>query len=160
MPEKTAFFYLYLTFCSYPGEISGLGAWSRGPSSYGAINRSSRRREGKAGNTQEQEEFTGPEEDVKETPSLQIAQIIAVQANVEGLARALLNEGTHGCRIESLRAETPAPGIQTLELVIATQQEMIQAKILLAQRSNWGARTRIHATVAFSLFCIHSTQAH
>jgi hypothetical protein len=24
MPEKTAFFYFYLTFCSYPGEISGL----------------------------------------------------------------------------------------------------------------------------------------
>jgi hypothetical protein len=28
MPEKTAFFYFYLTFCSFPGEISGLAILS------------------------------------------------------------------------------------------------------------------------------------
>jgi hypothetical protein len=82
-----------------------------------------------------------------------------MEADVEGLPGTLLDKGSHGTRIEGFRAEPAAPGIQVLKLFIATQQEVVQAKILLIQCSNRGARTRIHMAASLSLFRIHSTQA-
>ncbi len=74
-----------------------------------------------------------------------------MQADVESLAGALLDKGAPGGRIEGFRGEPPAPGIQALKLVIAAQEKVVQAKILLIQRSNRGARTSIHAAVSFSM---------
>jgi hypothetical protein len=108
---------------------------------------------------QQEEKFPGPEQDVQKTPSLQIAQVLAMEADVERLPGTLLDKSSHGSRIERFRAEPAAPGIQVLKLFIATQQEVVQAKILLIQFGDRGARTRIHIAASFSMFRIHSTQA-
>lgn len=117
-------------------------------------------RECEAGCAQEKKEFPGPEQDVQQTPTLQIAQVLAMEADVQRLARALFDKSAHGGGVHGLCAESAAPRIQAFEPLIAAQQEVVQAKILLIQGSSRGARTRIHAAVSFSMFRIHSTQAH
>ena len=82
---------------------------------------------------QQKEEFASPEQDVQKTPSFQIAQVLAMEADVEGFAGALLDEGSHGSRIQGFRAEPAAPGIQAFKLGITAQEEMIQAKLLLIE---------------------------
>jgi hypothetical protein len=132
---------------------------SRRPGGCLAIERSRRFGERQPWGPQQKEEFPGPEQDVQKPPALQIAQVLAMEADVECLPGALLDKGSHGSRIEGFRAEPAAPGIQVLKLFIATQQEVVQAKILLIQCSNRGARTRIHMAASFSMLRIHSTLA-
>jgi hypothetical protein len=109
---------------------------------------------------QQKEKLAGPEQDVQKTPALEIAQVRRVQADVERFSRALLDERAHGGRVQGLCAELAAAGIQALEPLVAPQQKVVQAKILVIQSSNRGARTRIHAAASFSMFRVHSTQAH
>ena len=82
---------------------------------------------------QQEKEFASPEQDVQKASALQIAQVLTMEADVEGLAGALFDKSAHGSRIEGFGAEPPAPGIQALELGIAAQEKMVQAKILLIQ---------------------------
>jgi hypothetical protein len=83
-----------------------------------------------------------------------------MEADVERLPGALFDEGSHGGRLEGFRAGAATPGIQVLKPFIAAQKEVVQAKSLMFQRSNRGARTRIHNAVSFSMIGIHSTRAH
>jgi hypothetical protein len=112
------------------------------------------------GSAQEKKEFTSPEQDVQQTPTLQIAQVLAVEADVQRFPRALLDESAHGGGVHGLRAELAAAGIQAFEPFIAPQQKVVQAKILVIQSSHRGARTRIHVAASFSIVRVHSTQAH
>jgi hypothetical protein len=104
-----------------------------------------------ARSAQEKEEFAGPEQDVQQTAALEIGQVVGMEADVESFAGALLDEGAHGGRVESFRAEPAAARIQALQFVVAAQKKVIQAKILVIQLSNRGARTRSHTAVSFSM---------
>jgi hypothetical protein len=117
-------------------------------------------RKSKSGGAQEEKEFPGPEQDVQQTPALQITQVLAVKADVQRFPRALLDERAHGGGIQGFRTEPAAARIQTFEPFIAPQKKVVQAKILVIQGSNRSARTRIHNAVSFSIFRVHSTQAH
>jgi len=59
-----------------------------------------------------------------------------METDVERLAGTLLDESSHGSQVDRVRAEAAAPGVQTLEVLIAGEQEMLQAEIPLIQRCN------------------------
>jgi len=81
-----------------------------------------------------------------------------MQAEVKRFAGTFFDEAPQGSEFERIRAELAVPRVYSLELFIATQQEVVQAKILLIQGSNRSARTRIHTAVAFPKHRIHSPQ--
>jgi hypothetical protein len=135
--------------------LQGLRGGGSRPGSRLIVLRSHRLRESEARGAQEKKQFSGPEQDVQKTSPLQITQVLAMETDVERLPGALLDKGSHGSGIKGLGAETAAPGIQAFEPFIATKQKVVQAKILLVQRSNCGFRTRIHSAVSFSIVCIH-----
>jgi hypothetical protein len=56
-----------------------------------------------------------------------------VEADVERLAGTLFDESAHGSQVDGLRTEAAAPGVQVLELLVASEKEMLQAEILLVQ---------------------------
>jgi hypothetical protein len=71
---------------------------------------------------QQKKQLSGPEQNVQQTPSLQIVQVFALEAQVESLAGTLFSESTHRGQVDGLGAEFAAPGIQTLELFVVAQQ--------------------------------------
>lgn len=107
--------------------------------------------EREARGAQQEEEFAGPEQYIQQTATLEIGQVIGMEADVESLARALFDEGTHGGSVGGFRAEPAAARVQAFQLVVAAQQKVIQAKSLVIQLSNRGARTRSHTAVSFSM---------
>jgi len=56
-----------------------------------------------------------------------------METDVERLAGTLFDESSHGSQVDGVRAEAAAPGVQALEVLIAREQEMLQAKIPLTQ---------------------------
>ncbi len=82
-----------------------------------------------------------------------------METDIERPAGTLFDESSHGGQVGGLRAEGAAPGIQALQFLIAGEQEMLQAKILLIQRCNRGAAARSFATDSFMMHCLHRPQA-
>ena len=115
--------------------------------------------EREARGSKQEEQFTRPEQNVQQASALEIAQVFRLQADVERLSRAFLDEGTRRDQVERLSAGLAAPRINALKPFITTQQEVVQAEILVIQCSNRGASTRTHAAVSFPKHRIHSTQA-
>jgi len=56
-----------------------------------------------------------------------------MKTNVESLAGTLFDESSHGSQVDGVRAEAAAPGVQALKVLIAREQEMLQAEIPLIQ---------------------------
>ena len=78
-----------------------------------------------------------------------------MQTNLEGLLRALFDEGAHGGEIHALFARFLAAWINGLQLRVATEKKMVQAKSLLIQGSSRGTVTSTLAAVSFRKFRIH-----
>jgi hypothetical protein len=133
------------------GEVPRLEMRRSGTDKCGAVARSHGFGEREARGAQEKEKFAGPEQDIQQTAALEIGQVVRMEADVESLARAFLDKGAHGRGVEGFRAEPAAARIQALQLVVAAQKKVIQAKILAIQLSNRGARTRSHTAVSFSM---------
>jgi hypothetical protein len=91
---------------------------------------------GEPRSSQEKEEFAGPEQDVQKAAAFEIIKILGMETDVERPAGTLFDESSHGSQVDRVRAEAAAPGVQTLEVLIAREQEMLQAEILLIQRCN------------------------
>jgi len=89
--------------------------------------------EGEPWGSQEKEELAGPEQDVQKAAAFEIIKILGMQTDVERLAGALFDESSHGSQVDGVRADAAAPGVQALEVLIAREQEMLQAKIPLTQ---------------------------
>jgi len=89
--------------------------------------------EGEPWDSQEKEELAGPEQDVQKAAAFEIIKILGMQTDVERLAGALFDESSHGSQVDGVRADAAAPGVQALEVLIAREQEMLQAEILLIQ---------------------------
>ena len=53
-----------------------------------------------ARSAQKNEELAGPEQDVQQAAALKIGKIFRIQADVEGLARAFLDEGSHRSEVD------------------------------------------------------------
>jgi hypothetical protein len=92
--------------------------------------------EGEPRGSQEKEELAGPEQDIQEAAAFKIAKILGVETDVERLAGTLFDESSHGSQVDGVRAEAAAPGVQALEVLIAREQEMLQAEMPLIQRYN------------------------
>jgi len=88
---------------------------------------------GEPRSSQEKEEFAGPEQDVQKAAAFEIIKILGMETNVQRLAGTLFDESPHGSQVDGLRAEAAAAGVQALEVLIARQQEMLQAEIPLIQ---------------------------
>jgi hypothetical protein len=116
--------------------------------------------EGEAWGAQQEEEFAGPEQNVQQTAALQIAQVLRLEADVEGFSRAFLDEGAHGGQVDGFNAEFAAAGINALESFIAAQKEMVQAESLAIQCSNRGPATSTHLAVSFPSHRIQSPPPH
>jgi hypothetical protein len=116
--------------------------------------------EGKPWSAQQEEQFASPEQNIQQASALKIAEIFRVEADVERLSRAFLDEGAHGDEVDGFRAELAPPRIKALKLLITTQQEMVQAESLAIQCSNRGAATRTHPAVSFLKHRNHFPQAH
>src|SRR5260370_4766938 len=117
--------------------------------------------EGEARGPQQEEEFAGPEQNVQQAAALEIGQALGMQADVEGLSRAFLDEGAHGRQVHGLGgAELTAPRIKAFQLFITTRQEVVQAESLVIQCSNRGPATRTHPAVSTRKHRIHPTPAH
>jgi len=82
---------------------------------------------------EQKEELTGPEQDVQKAAAFEIVEILGMETDIERLAGALFDESSHGNEIDGLRAKGAAPGVQALEFLIAGEQEVLQAEILLIQ---------------------------
>ena len=89
--------------------------------------------EGEPGGSQEKEELAGPEQDVQKAAAFEIIKILGMEADVERLAGTLFDESSHGSQVDGVCAEAATPGVQALEVLIAREQEMLQAKIPLTQ---------------------------
>jgi len=89
--------------------------------------------EGEPWGSQEKEELAGPEQDVQKAAAFEIIKILGMQTDVERLAGALFDESSHGSQVDGVRADAAAPGVQALEVLIAREQEMLQAEIPLIQ---------------------------
>ena len=89
--------------------------------------------EGEPGASQEKEELAGPEQDVQKAAAFEIIKILGMETDVERLAGTLFDESPHGSQVDGVRAEAAAPGVQALEVLIAREQEMLQAEIPLIQ---------------------------
>src|SRR5258708_26621055 len=84
-----------------------------------------------------------------------------MQADVEGLSRALRDEGGHGRQVNGFGgAELTAPRIKAFQLFITTRQEVVQAESLVIQCCNRGGAKRTHPAVSTRKHRIHPTQAH
>ncbi len=81
-----------------------------------------------------------------------------MQAEVKRFAGTFFDEAPQGSEFERIRAELAVPGVYSLELFRAPQQEVIQAKILLIQGSDRGVQSRIHTAVAFPKHRIQAPQ--
>jgi hypothetical protein len=89
--------------------------------------------EGEARGSQEKEGLAGPEQDVQKAAAFEIIKILGMETDVERLAGTLFDESSHGSQVDRVGAETAAPGVQALEVLIAREQEMLQAEILPIQ---------------------------
>ena len=88
---------------------------------------------GEPRSSQEKEEFAGPEQDVQKAAAFEIIKILGMETNVQRLAGTLFDESPHGSQVDGLRAEAAAAGVQALEVLITTEQEMLQAEVLPIQ---------------------------
>jgi hypothetical protein len=88
---------------------------------------------GESWGSQEKEELAGPKQDVQKAAAIEIGKFRRVEADVERLAGTLFDESSHGSQVDGVGAEAAAPGIQALEVLIAREQEMLQAEIPLIQ---------------------------
>jgi hypothetical protein len=88
---------------------------------------------GEAWDAKQEEEFASPEQNIEQASALEIAQVLRLQADVEGLSRALLDESAHGGQVDGLGGELAAAGIKALKPLIATLQEVVQAESLVIQ---------------------------
>ncbi len=88
---------------------------------------------GEPRSSQEKEEFAGPEQDVQKAAAFEIIKILGMETNVQRLAGTLFDESSHGSQVDGLRAEAAATGVQALEVLITTEQEMLQAEVLPIQ---------------------------
>ena len=86
---------------------------------------------GEPRSSQEKEEFAGPEQDVQKAAAFEIIKILGMETDVERPAGTLFDESSHGSQIDEPRAEATAPGVQALELLVAREQKMFQAEILV-----------------------------
>src|SRR5260370_2494894 len=117
--------------------------------------------EGEARGAHQEEEFAGPEQNVQKAAALEIGQALGMQADVEGLSRAFLDEGAHGRQVHGLGgAELTAPRIKAFQLFITTRQEVVQAESLVIQCSNPGPVTRPHPSLSTPHHPLHPTQPH
>ena len=82
---------------------------------------------------QQEEEFTGPEQDVQQAAALKIAQILRLQADVERFPRAFFDEGAHCGQVYGFSGEPAATRIKTFKPFITTLQEVVQAESLVIQ---------------------------
>jgi hypothetical protein len=89
--------------------------------------------EGEPWGSQEKEKLAGPEQDVQEAAAFEIIKILGMQTDVERLAGALFDESSHGSQVDGVGAKATAPRVQALEVLIAREQEMLQAEIPLIQ---------------------------
>jgi hypothetical protein len=89
--------------------------------------------EGDPCGSQEKEELAGPEQDIQKAAAFEIIKILGMETDVERLAGTLFDESPHGSQVDWVRAEAAAPGVQAFEVLIAREQEMLQAEILLIQ---------------------------
>ena len=89
--------------------------------------------EGEPRGSQEKEELAGPEQDVQKAAAFEIIKILGMETDVERPAGTLFDENPHGSQVDELRAEAAAPGVQALEVLVAREQEMLQAEILVIQ---------------------------
>src|SRR5260370_15842717 len=117
--------------------------------------------ESEARGTQQEEEFAGPEQNVQQAAALKIGQGLGMQADVEGLSRAFLDESAHGRQVDGFGgAKLAAPRCQAFQLFLTARQEVVQAESLVIQCCNRGAATRSHPAVSTRKHRIHPTQAH
>jgi len=56
-----------------------------------------------------------------------------MKTDVQSLPGTLFDESSHGSQVDGVRAEAAAPGVQALKVLIAREQEMLQAEIPLIQ---------------------------
>jgi hypothetical protein len=96
---------------------------------------------------QKDKQFAGPKQNIQQPASFQITQALALEAKIEGLAGALFDERSQGSHFLGLQTTLPASRINALELLVASEQVVTQAKILLSKGSNRRPFTRIHSTV-------------
>jgi len=136
-------------------RVTGPSAIAAGRGVQGGLVRNGRVSGVDARGAQENEEFAGPEQDVQQSSALEIGEILGMQADVQSLARTLLDKRAHGHDIRGNRRESPAAGIHGFEPLVAVLQEMVQAKILLIQGNNRGAATRSCAAVSFPRHWTH-----
>ena len=78
-----------------------------------------------------------------------------MQADLESFLRAFFDEGAHGSEIHTLFAGFLAAGVNGLQLRVAAEKKMVQAKSLVIQGSSRGAVTSILAAVSFRKFRNH-----
>lgn len=83
--------------------------------------------------SQEKEKLAGPQQDVQKAAAFEIIEILGMETDVERLAGTLFDEGSHGSQVDGVSAEAAASGVQALEVLIAREQEMLQAEIPLIQ---------------------------
>ena len=110
--------------------------------------------------TQQEKQFASPKQNIQQAPALQIAQVLRLQADVQCLSRAFLDEGSHGGQVDGFSAELAPPRVKAFQLFITAQQKMVQAESLAIQCCNRGAATRTHPAVSLPNHRIHPTQAH
>jgi hypothetical protein len=108
---------------------------------------------GESRGSQEKEELTGPEQDVQKAAAIEISKFRGVETDVERLTGALFDESSHGSQVYGVRTEAAAPRIQALEVLIAREQEMLQAEIPLIQGCNCGATARLFGAISFAKHC-------
>ena len=116
--------------------------------------------EGEAWGPQQQEQFTGPEQNIQQASALEIAQVLRLQADVKRLSRAFLDEGSHRDHVDGFSTELAAPRIKAVKPFVTTHQEVVQAERLVTQCSNRGASTGTRPAASFANLGIHSSQAH
>ena len=89
--------------------------------------------EGEPWGSQEKEEFASPEQDVQKAAAIEISKFRGVETDFERLAGTVFDESSHGNQVDGVRAEAAASGVQALEVLIAREQEMLQAEFPLIQ---------------------------
>ena len=89
--------------------------------------------EGEPWGSQEKEELASPEQDVQKAAAIEISEFRGVETDFERLTGTLFDESSHGNQVYGVRAEAAASRVQALEVLIAREQEMLQAEIPLIQ---------------------------
>jgi hypothetical protein len=103
-------------------------------------------RESARGSAQQKEKFTGPQKNVQQAAALQIVDVIAMQRHIKRAPRALFDECAPRSGIQIHAPDFLAARINALQIFVAKFDEVVQAKILLSQRSHSGFFTKIHCT--------------